>query len=94
MWVGRWVVSTGPARVVEGWGGSIPAPRWHSSAYHEYMVMQGSPSGGVTRNPGVTQVDEKGHEGNKAVVTAYLYRRKRGERNNRTRVSADCYYLL
>ena len=34
VWAGRWVVSTGPARVVERWGGSIPAPRWHSSAYH------------------------------------------------------------
>ena len=30
--------------------------------------------------PGVTQVDEKGHEGNTAVVTAYLGWRKHGKK--------------
>ena len=36
------------------------------------LYMQGSPSGCVRREiPGVTQVDQKGHEGNTAVVTAY-----------------------
>ena len=34
---------------------------------------------GVRREiPGVTQVDEKGHEGNTAVVTAYIYWTKNG----------------
>ena len=44
--------------------------------------------------PGVTQVDEKGHEGNTAVVTAYLCWRKHGQRNSRTGVLADYYYTL
>ena len=43
---------------------------------------------------GVTQADEKGHEGNTAVVTVYLCWRKRGQRNSRTGVPADHYYLL
>ena len=44
----------------------------------QYSV-QGSPSGCVRREiPGVTQVDEKGHEGNTAVVTAYICWRKHG----------------
>ena len=39
---------------------------------HFYVVIEGSPSGCVWREiPGVTQVNEKGHEGNTAVVTAY-----------------------
>ena len=34
-------------------------------------ICEGSPSGRVRREiPGVTQVDENGHEGNTAVVTA------------------------
>ena len=38
-----------------------------------YIIIQGCPSGCVRREiPGVTQV-EKGHEGNTAVVTAYIY---------------------
>ena len=57
--------------------------------------MQGSPSGCVRREvPGVTQVDEKGHEGNTAVVTAHLGWRKHGHRNSRTGVAADSYYYL
>ena len=37
------------------------------------IYIQGFPSGCVRREiPGVTQVDEKGHEGNTAVVTAYI----------------------
>ena len=60
-----------------------------------YICVQGSPSGCVWREIlGVTQVDEKGHEGNTAVVTAYLRWRKHGERNSRTRVPAGYYYLL
>ena len=40
------------------------------------------------------QVDEKGHEGNAAVVTAYLcWRRQHGPRNSRIGVRAD-YYVL
>ena len=36
--------------------------------------VQSSPSRCVRREvPGVTQVDEKGHEGNTAVVTAYHF---------------------
>ena len=46
---------------------------------HLYVVIQGSPSGCVRREiPGLTQVDEKGHEGNTAVVTAYICWRKHG----------------
>ena len=58
--------------------------------------IQGSPSGCVRREiPGVTQVDENGHEGNTAVVTAYcLCWRKGGQISSRTGVPADCYYLL
>ena len=42
-------------------------------------IIHGSPSGCVGREiPGVTQVDEKGHEGNTAVVTAYVCWRKHG----------------
>ena len=43
--------------------------------YTRYIyIYKGSPSGCVRREiPGVTQVDEKGHEGNTAVVfTAYI----------------------
>ena len=44
-----------------------------------YVHIQGSPSGFVRREiPGVTQVDEKGHEGSTAVVTAYSCWRKHG----------------
>ena len=45
---------------------------------------------------GVTQVDEKGHEGNTAVVvgTAYLCWRKHGQRSRTTGVPAHYYYLL
>ena len=40
---------------------------------HLYTVIQGSPSGCVRREiPGVTQVDEKKHEGNTAVFTAFF----------------------
>ena len=43
------------------------------------IYIQGFPSGCVRREiPGVTQVDEKGHEGNTAVVTAYTYWSKHG----------------
>ena len=39
---------------------------------HIHIYVQGSPSGCVRRDiPGVTQVDQKGHEGNTAVGTAY-----------------------
>ena len=42
------------------------------------LYIQGSPSGCVRREiPGVTQF-EKGHEGNTAVVTAYLCWREHG----------------
>ena len=44
--------------------------------------------------PGVAQDDEKGHEGNTAVVRAYLCCRKHGKRNSRTEIPADYYYLL
>ena len=37
----------------------------------------------------MTQVDEKGHEDNTAVVTAHLFWSKHGQRNSRTGVSAD-----
>ena len=44
-----------------------------------YIVIQGSSSGRVRREiPGVTQVDQKGHERKTAVVTAYLCWRKHG----------------
>ena len=57
------------------------------------MYVQGSRSGCVWREiPGVTQVNEKGKEGNTAVVTAYLLCwRKRGKINSRTGVPADNY---
>ena len=63
---------------------------------HLCKVIQGSPSGCVWREiPGVTQVDGKGHEGDTAVVTAYLFWRKHGQRNSRTGgVPADYYYSL
>ena len=39
-----------------------------------YIYVQGSPSGFVRSEiPGVTQADEKEHEGNTAVVTAYIF---------------------
>ena len=41
---------------------------------HIYIYTQGTPSGCVRGElPGMTQVDEKGHEGNTAVVTALYY---------------------
>ena len=53
------------------------------------------PLRGVWREiTGVAQADEKGHEGNTAVATAYLCLSKHGERNSRTRVPADYYFLL
>ena len=62
---------------------------------HIHIHVQGSPSGCVWREiPGVTQIDEKGHEGNTSVVTAYLCWRKHGQRNSRTGVPAHYYYLL
>ena len=43
------------------------------------MIIQGSPSGCVRREiPGVMQVDEKRHEGNTTVFTAYVCWRKHG----------------
>ena len=48
----------------------------------------------VTWIPGVTQVDEKGHEGNTAVVTAYLCWRKHDQRNGRTGGVPVDYVLL
>ena len=55
----------------------------------------GSPPACVWREiAGVTRVDEKGHKGNTAVVTAYLCWRKHGQRNSRTGVPGDYYYLL
>ena len=49
------------------------------SYLYVYICIQGSPSGCVRREiPGVTQVDEKRHEGNTAVVTAYICWRKHG----------------
>ena len=49
----------------------------------------------VTRNPGGdVEADEKGHEGNTAVVTAYLCWREHGQSNGRTRNPAVYYYLL
>ena len=58
--------------------------RWDESfAYYTYIEC--SPSGCVRHEiPGVTQVDEKGHEGNTAVVTAHLCWRKHGQRNSKT----------
>ena len=56
-------------------------------------IIQGSPLGCVSREiPGVTQVDEKGHEGNTAVVTVHLRWSKHGQRNSRTGVPAVSYY--
>ena len=46
---------------------------------HIYIFVQGSPSGCVRSEiPAVTQVEEKGREGNTAVVTAYICWRKHG----------------
>ena len=42
----------------------------------------------------MTQVDEKGHEGNTAVVTAYLCGRKHGQGKSRLGVPADYYNIL
>ena len=42
----------------------------------------------------MTQVDEKGHEGNTPVVTVHLGWRKHGQRNSRTGLPADPYYYL
>ena len=54
--------------------------------------MQGSPSGCVWREiPGMTQVDEKGREGNTAIVTAYLCWRKHGQRQQDR---SSCWLLL
>ena len=52
----------------------------YTSKYARFPVyMQGSPLGCVRREiPGVTQVDEEGHEGTTAVVTAYICWRKHG----------------
>ena len=73
--------------------------------YFEYFISYSSsnpaeyyhtrfPVGMVRREiPGVTQVDEKGHEGNTAVITAYLCWGKHGRRNNRMGVSADHYLI-
>ena len=45
----------------------------NSSKLHTEVALQGSPSGCARREiPGVTQLDEKGHEGNTAAVTAYI----------------------
>ena len=54
------------------------------------VVITGSPSGWLRLEiPGVTQVDEKGHEGNTAVVTAHLFCwRKHGKRDSRTGIPA------
>ena len=47
-------------------------PPKRPAAKRPCIYIQGSPSGCVRREiPGVTQVDEKGHEGNTAVVTAF-----------------------
>ena len=42
----------------------------------------------------MTQVDEKGHEGNTAVVIAYLYWTNHGQRNSRTGARAHYYQVL
>ena len=66
-------------------------------SYDTYMlsIFQAPPSGCVRREiPRVTQVDEKGHEGNTAVATAYLCWRKHGQRDNRPGVFDDYYYWL
>ena len=56
---------------------------------HIFIYVQGFPSGCVWREiPGVTQVDKKGHEGNTAVVTAYLCWRKQQDRRS------SCWLLL
>ena len=39
-------------------------------------------------------VDEKGHDGNTAVVTVYLSLRKHGQRNSRAGVPVEYYQLL
>ena len=45
----------------------------------QLYLCEGSPSGREQREiPGVTQVDENGHEGNMAVVTAYTCWEKHG----------------
>ena len=60
----------------------LDAARVNRTVFHKhslYIVIRGSPSGCVRRKiPGVTQVHEKGHEGNTAVVTAYVCWRKHG----------------
>ena len=59
-------------------------------SFQRRTYIQDSPSGCVRREiPGVTQVDEKGHDGNTALVTAYLCWRKHGQRNSKTRVPAN-----
>ena len=79
--------------VVFGRAPSVPRSREHEkrpagggekkcrSAKKKRMcrVIQDSPSGCVRHEiPGMTQVDEKGHEANTAVVTAYICWRKHG----------------
>ena len=44
--------------------------------------------------PGLTQVDEKGHQSNTAVATAYLCWVENGQRKSRTGVPVDHCYLL
>ena len=54
-------------------------------AIYLVFVVQGSLSAFVLRViPAVTQVDEKGYEGNTTVVTGHLCWRKHGQRNRRT----------
>ena len=42
----------------------------------------------------MSQVDEKGHEGNTPAVTAYLCWRKHGQRNSRTGFPAGYFEVL
>ena len=70
--------------------------RHHTRNNDIYTSTYKVPLGDVSdvKSRGVTQVDEKGHEGNTAVVvTAYLCWRKHGQRNSRTGgFPVDYYY--
>ena len=69
--------------------------RHHTRNNDIYTSTYKVPLGDVSdvKSRGVTQVDEKGHEGNTAVVvTAYLCWRKHGQRNSRTGGFPVYYY--
>ena len=83
-------VRAGPLSIARETTGGWKRKECRCAKKRLYIVIQGSPSGCVWHEtPGVTQVDEKRHEGNTAVVTAHLGWRKHGHRNSRTGVPTD-----